>query len=102
MSRAARELNVSQSALTNAVRQPEDIVGVPLFLRHGSGVTLTYKGNIFLDHARRVMSVVEEAVRSPGRKRYDVTGRLRLAITYTVAATSSRPISSASPTLSPG
>lgn len=85
VSRAARELNVSQSALTNAVKQLEDILAVPLFVRHGSGMTLTYEGNIFLDHALRVMSVVEEAIRSPSRKRDDVTGRLRLAITYTVA-----------------
>lgn len=85
VSRAARQLNVSQSALTNAVKQLEEIIGVSLFVRHGSGVTLTYEGNIFLDHALRVMSVVEEAVRSPGRKRDDVKGRLRLAITYTVA-----------------
>lgn len=85
VSRAAKQLNVSQSALTNAVKQLEDIIGVPLFARHGSGVTLTYEGNIFFDHALRVISVVEEAVRSPGRKRDDVKGRLRLAITYTVA-----------------
>lgn len=85
VSRAARQLNVSQSALTNAVKQLEDIIGVTLFVRHGNGVTLTYEGNIFHDHALRVMSVVEEAVRSPGRKRDDVKGRLRLAITYTVA-----------------
>lgn len=85
VSRAARELNVSQSALTTAVKQLEDIVGETLFLRHGGGVALTYEGNIFLDHARRVLAAVDEAVRSPGRKRDDVKGRLRLAMTYTVA-----------------
>ncbi|WP_244270947.1 LysR family transcriptional regulator [Thioclava nitratireducens] len=85
VSRAAKVLNVSQSALTNAVKQLEDIVGVSLFKRHGGGVTLTYEGNIFLDHALRVLAVVDEAVRSPSRKRDDVNGRLRLAMTYTVA-----------------
>lgn len=85
VSRAAKELSVSQSALTTAIKQLESIVGTPLFTRHGGGVTLTYEGNIFLDHARRVMAAVDEAVRSPGRKRDDIRGRLRLALTYTVA-----------------
>ncbi|MCI5074551.1 LysR family transcriptional regulator [Oricola sp.] len=85
VSRAAMELNVSQSAVTTAVKQLEDIVGAPLFTRHAAGVALTYEGNIFLDHARRIMAAVDEAVRSPRRLRDDVKGTLRLAMTYTVA-----------------
>lgn len=85
VSRASMELNVSQSALTTAIKQIEEIVGVPLFSRHGGGMTLTYEGNIFLDHARRIMAAVNEAVHSPGRKRDDIRGPLRLAMTYTVA-----------------
>ena len=53
ISRAAMELNVSQSAVTTAVKQLEEIVGAPLLNRHAGGVALTYEGNIFLDHARR-------------------------------------------------
>ncbi len=85
ISRAAMELNVSQSAVTTAVKQIEEIVGTPLLDRHAGGVALTYEGNIFLDHARRIMAAVEEAVRSPRRLRDDVKGTLRLAMTYTVA-----------------
>lgn len=85
ISRAAMELNVSQSAVTTAVKQLEEIVGAPLFNRHAGGVALTYEGNIFLDHARRVMIAVDEAVRSPRMLRDTVKGTLRLAMTYTVA-----------------
>ncbi|WP_422371778.1 LysR family transcriptional regulator [Hoeflea sp.] len=85
ISRAAMELNVSQSAVTTAVKQLEEIVGAPLLNRHAGGVALTYEGNIFLDHARRVMASVDEAVRSPRRLRDNVKGTLRLAMTYTVA-----------------
>ena len=85
VSRAAMELNVSQSAVTTAVKQLEEIVGVALFHRHAAGVALTYEGNIFLDHARRIVAAVDEAVRSPLRLRDDVQGILRLAMTYTVA-----------------
>lgn len=85
ISRAALELSVSQSAVTTAVKQLEEIVGTPLLKRYAGGVALTYEGNIFLDHARRIMAGVEEAVRSPRRLRDDVKGTLRLAVTYTVA-----------------
>ncbi len=85
VSLAAKELNVSQSALTTAVKQLEEIIGSQLFVRHGGGVSLTYEGNIFLDHARRIMAAVDEAVQAPRRKMDDVHGRLRLALTYTVA-----------------
>lgn len=85
ISRAAMELNVSQSAVTTAVKQLEAIVGTPLLDRHASGVSLTYEGSIFLDHARRVMTAVDEAMRSPRRRREEVEGGLRLAMTYTVA-----------------
>ncbi|MEO3428928.1 LysR family transcriptional regulator [Pelagibius sp. CAU 1746] len=85
ISRAAMGLNVSQSAVTTAVKQLEEIVGTQLLERHPGGAALTYEGNIFLDHARRIMAAVDEAVRSPRRRRDDVTGTLRLAMTYTVA-----------------
>ena len=85
ISRAAMELNVSQSAVTTAVKQLEETVGAQLLHRHASGVALTYEGNIFLDHAHRIMAALDEAVRSPSRLRDDVKGKLRLAMTYTVA-----------------
>ncbi|MCY4139904.1 MAG: LysR substrate-binding domain-containing protein [Rhodobacteraceae bacterium] len=85
ISRAARELNVSQSTLTTAIKELEETIGTPLFVRHSGGVSLTYEGNIFLDHSRRIMVAVDEAVRAPRRKRDDIQGRLRLALTYTVA-----------------
>lgn len=85
VSLAAKELNVSQSALTTAIRQLEETIGTRLFIRHGGGVSLTYEGNIFLDHSRRIMAAVHEAVQAPRRKREDIHGQLRLALTYTVA-----------------
>lgn len=85
ISRAAIDLNVSQSAVTTAVKQLEEIVGAQLFQRHPGGLSLTYEGSIFLDHARRILAAVEEAVRSPSRLREDISGKIRLAMTYTVA-----------------
>ena len=85
VSRAARDLNVSQSAVTTAIKQLEEIIGSPLFRRHVRGVTLTYDGTIFLQHAQRVFVAVDEAIHAPRQSRILVSGTLRLAMTYTVA-----------------
>ncbi len=85
ISRAARDLNVSQSAITTAIRQLEDIVGCPLFRRHVRGVSLTHDGTIFLQHAHRIFATVDEAVHAPRSVRTTLTGKLRIAMTYTVA-----------------
>lgn len=85
ISRAARDLNVSQSAITTAIRQLEDIVGCPLFRRHVRGVSLTHDGTIFLQHAHRIFATVDEAVHAPRSVRTTLAGKLRIAMTYTVA-----------------
>lgn len=54
LSAAARELSLSQPALTKSVRKLEEIVGVPLFERRARGMTLTGSGTALLAHARRI------------------------------------------------
>ena len=85
VSRAAMDINVSQSAITAAIKSLEETIGALLFERHSTGVTLTYEGNLFLDQARHIVAAVEEAVRLPRRIREDVRGRVRLVVSYTVA-----------------
>lgn len=85
VSRAAIELNVSQSAITAAIKSLEETIGASLFERHASGVTLTYEGNLFLDHARHIVAAVEEAVRLPHRVRENIKGSVQLVVSYTVA-----------------
>lgn len=85
VSKAAKNLNVSQSVVTTAIKHLEEMVGSSLFERHQSGIALTYEGNRFLDHARHIIQSVDEAIRIPKRVKEDVTGRINLAVTYTVA-----------------
>lgn len=85
VSKAAMDINVSQSVITTAIKSLEDLVGSKLFERHSAGVSLTYEGNLFLDHARHIIESVEEAIRIPRRIRDDVSGSINLAVTYTVA-----------------
>lgn len=85
VSKAAKNLNVSQSVVTTAIKQLEEIVGSTLFDRHQSGISLNYEGNRFLDHARHIIQSVDEAIRIPKRAKEDVSGDINLAVTYTVA-----------------
>lgn len=85
VSRAAMEINVSQSAITTAIKSLEQMIGAALFERHAAGMALTYEGNLFLDHAKHIIESVEEAVRIPRRIRDDVKGSINLAVTYTIS-----------------
>jgi DNA-binding transcriptional LysR family regulator len=85
LSRAAIELNVSQSAVTTSIRQLEEILGVTLLSRSSTGVTLTPDGEQFLRHARDILATVDEARHFQRRSRQEITGRVRVGITYTVA-----------------
>ncbi len=85
VSLAARELNVSQSAVTSAIKQLEEILGVALFLRVPSGVQLTAEGARFLQHARNIVAAVNEAVQSPLSTDKGLSGRIRVGLSYTVA-----------------
>lgn len=83
VSDAAIHLNISQSAVTTAIRQLEDLLGQELFLRTAHGVDLTDAGRRFLSHAYAVLSAADEALRMP-RDETRVTGLLSIAATYTV------------------
>jgi DNA-binding transcriptional LysR family regulator len=84
VSHAAVELNISQSAVTAAIKSLEMELGVVLFERMHAGVRLTMEGARFLDHARVITGAVAAAVRSPLRERTGVNAKLRLGMTYTV------------------
>ena len=52
---AARSLGVSQPAVSQNIAQLELAVGEPLFDRARGSVTLTERGRLFLDYARRIL-----------------------------------------------
>ncbi|WP_119271049.1 LysR substrate-binding domain-containing protein [Taklimakanibacter deserti] len=85
VSQAAIELNVSQSAVTAAIKQLEDDLGVRLFDRQPSGVALTAEGTRFLQHARIIMAAVNEAMSAPLTADTAHSGHIRVGVTYTVA-----------------
>lgn len=85
ISLAGVQLGISQSAVTAAIQQLEEQLGVTLFSRRAQGVALTAEGARFLQLARNVMSSVNEAVRTPLAEDTKLSGRVRVGVTYTVA-----------------
>lgn len=85
ISQAAVDLNVSQSAVTAAIKQLERFLDTKLLERRPTGVELTYAGHQFLEHGRNIISAVDVAVRAPHDARGKLSGRIRVGVTYTVA-----------------
>jgi LysR family transcriptional regulator, hca operon transcriptional activator len=61
---AEERLHTTQPSLSRQIRDLEDEVGTPLFVRGAKGVELTPAGRVFLDHARVMLSQAEAAVQS--------------------------------------
>lgn len=61
VSRAAARLRVAQPALSRQIKSLEDELGAPLFERTPKGMSLLPSGEVFLEHARRILADVEAA-----------------------------------------
>ena len=85
VSAAARQLNISQSAITTAVQELEDELGVRLFERSSRGVTLTPDGHRFLASARRVIGAVADATHALRAQPKALEGQLSIGVTPLVA-----------------
>ena len=59
VTRASEKLFVSQSAVSRAVTQLEEELGVPLFYRQGRTLVLSPYGRVFLEHVNRALSILE-------------------------------------------
>lgn len=61
ISRAAHELNMSQSNVTTKIQQLETDLKTTLFIRHNRGITLTGKGKSLIAYAEKILQLVEES-----------------------------------------
>ena len=94
-SRAAARLFVAQQALSRQIRELEDELGTPLFLRSSRRVELTAAGAVFLAGARAVVETLDEAVALTVRTGRSVTGTLRVGFCPGAALELTEPILSA-------
>jgi LysR family transcriptional regulator, benzoate and cis,cis-muconate-responsive activator of ben and cat genes len=78
--RAASQLNISQPPLTRHIQQLEHSIGVMLFERSTRGVALTQAGKIFLEEARKIVALADQAVNKTKLAHQGQIGRLDIGI----------------------
>lgn len=83
-SQAAKKVHVSQSAITAAVSQLEEMLGVRLFERLPYGVTLTAEGHRFHQHTRHILDSLQDALCDPLFPSHNLQGTVRVGASYTV------------------
>lgn len=83
VSRAAKELSISQSAITAAIKELEAETDMRLFERTAQGMELTEGGRRFLAAANRILASVDEAL-NVGASNSEISGTLSVAASYTV------------------
>jgi DNA-binding transcriptional LysR family regulator len=85
VSGAAQRLSISQSAVTEAIKELEATSASSLFERHPRGLTITHKGHQFLRHATKILADVSDARRTFAGPRSAAAGQLQLGVTSLVA-----------------
>ena len=60
ISRAAERLFISQPALSQQVSKLEARLGVPLFSRDKQGLSLTQAGKVYVENAKKILSIRDE------------------------------------------
>ncbi len=84
--KAARECCVSQPTLSGQVKKLEDELGVAIFERNNRTVFPTPVGHQILDHARRVLTQVEQIKQIADHAKDPLSGRFVLGAFPTVAS----------------
>lgn len=81
---AAKNLFISQSAVSQAIRQLEDQLQVRLFSRWSRGVALTTEGRLLYDYVRHAMSLLETGEEKIQQTRELMMGELVIGASDTV------------------
>lgn len=82
-SKAAEQLNYTQAAVTLQIKQLEEELGVKLFDRIGTKVSLTEPGISFIQYARNISESVDEAKNFIAGT-YEPAGVLRIGIVHSL------------------
>ena len=85
VSGASQSLSISQSAVTEAIKELEATLGTRLFDRHPRGLNVTAEGQQFLRHATSILAEVSNATRAVADGVKRVSGPLNLGVTALTA-----------------
>ncbi|MFT4251646.1 MAG: LysR substrate-binding domain-containing protein [Caulobacter sp.] len=79
--RAAARLGIGQPPLSQQIRDLENEVGYPLFVRRPHGAELTEAGRVFLAEARQILEQADRALQAARRAGGGHVGALRVGFT---------------------
>ena len=82
ISKAAEELYVSPSALSQQIKQLEGELGTKLFRRSGGGMTPTADGNIYLSGARQMLKLKQDAISRISAMGSEETERIEIRLAF--------------------
>jgi DNA-binding transcriptional LysR family regulator len=85
--RAAERLHIGQPPLSHAIQMLEADVGAQLFERTKRWVRMTEAGRLFLDDARRILALAEQAADTARRAQRGEAGELRIGFTFSTPLT---------------
>ena len=84
ISKAAKELYISQPAISKAISKLEDSLGLSLFTRSSRGVQLTTEGEILFNHAKEAFDALDRGEEELRRiQEFDI-GHLRIGVSNTL------------------
>lgn len=83
--RAAEQCNVSQPSLSVAVKKLEEELGVKIFERRSSDVTVTPIGSIIVEQAHRVIEEAQRIKECAEQGKDPLSSPLHVGVIYTVA-----------------
>lgn len=81
--RAAARLNMSQPPLSIHVKELENQLGTPLFVRHSRSVALTHAGKILMEESRRLLFSANQAFARVEQIGRGEAGRIELGVVGT-------------------
>jgi len=84
ISRAAKELYISQPAISKAVSKLEESLDVVLFVRNSRGVTLTPEGQMLFEHVSRAFEDIFTGEQQLKRIREFQMGQIRIGVSNTL------------------
>ncbi|TXH32011.1 MAG: LysR family transcriptional regulator [Rhodospirillaceae bacterium] len=84
-SSAARQLRIGQPAVSKAVAQLEDRLGVRMLLRSTHGLSPTEAGEKFYEHAKKAIEEAEAAEKAARGSGTSLSGRIRVSAAVTFA-----------------
>lgn len=84
ISRAAKELFISQPAISKAIRKLEENLGTILFIRNSRGVTLTKEGKLLYQHVSQAFHTLQTGEEILSRNRALGVSQLRIGVSTTL------------------